>query len=279
MTRPVLSIALFGHPLGHSRSRELFDALAAAGGPQVRYTPVDVPPEAFADALARLRGGEWDGAAVTIPHKEAASQAVEEADALTRHARAANVLLRREGGLLRAANTDGPGFLDALAGRHEPRRAVVFGAGGAARAVALALAGAGAEVHLVARDPRAAQQRFAGDAPRVIGWGNPHVTDLLRVADLVVQGTSLGTWPHLNDVPPVPWDALRHDAFAVDLVYNPWETRFLAHVRQLGLAGMNGWGMLVCQAARALDLWHGPDHGPALVAAARTVEPRDPARP
>ena len=67
-----MKIALFGHPVGHSRSKDLFDALAAAGGPRVEYRAVDVPPERFGEALARLRDGEWDGANVTVPHKRAA---------------------------------------------------------------------------------------------------------------------------------------------------------------------------------------------------------------
>ena len=167
-----MRIALFGHPVGHSRSKDLFDALAAAGGPRVEYEPVDVPPERFGEALARLRDGEWDGANVTVPHKRAAAAAADLLEPFAARCGAVNVLARRGGGALVGANTDGLGFLDALslfdvpatrelaggaatAGRDAASRAA---AGGAAGKRALVLGAGGAAV---AVEPRTDWSRVA----------------------------------------------------------------------------------------------------------------------
>ena len=299
-----MRIALFGHPLGHSRSKDLFDALAAAGGPRVEYEPVDVAPERFGEALARLRDGAWDGANVTAPHKRAAAAAADLLEPFAARCGAVNVLARRGVGALVGANTDGLGFLDALslfdvpatrelaggaatagrdaasraaAGGAAGKRALVLGAGGAAVAVVAALVETGREVALATRDPERAR-RDVPLAAEALAWDDPRLPAVAGAAGLVVQATALGTAPRVGEAPPFDPAWFAPGARAVDLIYNPWETRWLRLARARGVAALNGWPMLVGQAARSLAFWGLGEAAEALVEASTTVEPRDPLR-
>jgi shikimate dehydrogenase len=277
-------IALFGHPVGHSRSADLFGALGARGGTPVHYEALDVPPDALAPALARLRAGAWAGANVTIPHKLAAAAAADRLDELAHRAGAVNVLVRK-GSTLIGANTDGPGFLDALDElvRSEPAgarlapgdAAVLLGAGGAARGVAAALAARGLEVSVVSRAPRRNAPGWRGLCDRLIGWSDPDLVHRARAARLLVQATPIGTAPRSDEAPPLAGEAFRPGQLVVDLIYNPWETLFLRRARARGALALNGWPMLVHQAARALELWAGGGREDVLAAAA-ALERRDP---
>lgn len=303
-----MKIALFGHPVGHSRSKDLFDALAAAGGPRVEYRAVDVPPERFGEALARLRDGEWDGANVTVPHKRAAAAAADLLEPFAARCGAVNVLARRGGGALVGANTDGLGFLDALslldapapralaggaaagrglaggaaasralAGGAAANRALVLGAGGAAAAVVAALVETGHAVALATRDPERAR-REVPLAAEALAWDDPRLPAVAGAAGLVVQATPLGTAPRVDEAPPFDPAWFAPGARAVDLIYNPWETRWLRLARARGVAALNGWPMLVRQAARSLAFWGLGEAAEALVEASTTLEPRDPRR-
>ena len=283
-----MRIALFGHPLGHSRSKDLFDALAAAGGPRVEYEPVDVAPERFGEALARLRDGEWDGANVTVPHKRAAAAAADLLEPFAARCGAVNVLARRGGGALVGANTDGLGFLDALslldapapralAGGAAAHRALALGAAGAAAAVVAALVETGHAVALATRDPRRAR-RDVPLAAEALAWDDPRLPAVAGAAGLVVQATPLGTAPRADEAPPFDPAWFAPGARAVDLIYNPWETRWLRLARARGVAALNGWPMLVRQAARSLAFWGLGEAAEALVEASTTLEPRDPRR-
>ena len=272
-TRPDLRAVLFGHPVGHSRSPELFSALANSGGPRVDFQLLDVPPQRLADALDRLRGGEWQAAGVTIPYKQAVADLVDE---VAGEARSINAIARREDGRLVGTNTDGPGFLRALHGHSPqlPASAVILGGGGAARGVAASLQGQGVSVTIVTRDPAGR----AGLGDRVISWQDTDLIEIVRSVELVVQATSLGMFPHTEGCPPLPVQAIRPGHQVVDLIYTPWQTRFLQRARSQGAVALNGWPMLVHQAAVALDFWLGAGAGAGLEAAVAAVEPRDPTR-
>ncbi|UCF68285.1 MAG: hypothetical protein JSV80_03005 [Acidobacteriota bacterium] len=269
--RSDLRIALFGHPLGHSRSTELFAALATAGGPRIDYQPVDIAPQRFAAAIERLRAGEWDGANVTIPHKRRAAESADALDPIAATAGAANVLVRADDATLVGANTDGPGFVAGLntLGDDNPLRedapaasAVILGSGGAARGVAAALASRTGRVVLVSRNPD--QAVSASRCRPVLGWNDRRLERTVREARLVVQATPLGMAPRVTEAPPLPPQWLGPHHVVVDLIYAPWETVFLAAARARGAVVLNGWPMLVEQAAFALELWAGAGTGPQL---------------
>ncbi len=161
MKPPPFALGLTGHPLGHSLSPQLHNAALAALGLEGAYRlyPVAPLPEgqaALAELVGRLRSGELHGLNVTIPHKQAVMPLLDRLSPAARAIGAANTLVLRGGELL-GENTDAPGFLVDLhtrLGAHLPRgsgRALVLGAGGSARAVVYALAGAGWQVRLAAR--------------------------------------------------------------------------------------------------------------------------------
>lgn len=290
MSGSVLRVALFGHPLGHSRSRELFEALSAGGGPVVDYQPVDVPPGELPAVLDQLRQGRWDGANVTVPYKQAVQAALAQVTAAAREAGAVNVLRREADGALIGDNTDGAGFLEGLGwesgfdpwdGNRTPR-VLILGGGGAARGVLAAMAARGAEVTLVTRRLAEVEPWTQAAGARALAWDDPGLGPATAAAELIVQATSLGMAPALTAQPPLALDAVDPErAVIVDLVYNPWETPLLAAARRRGIRSLNGWPMLVHQAARSLAFWIGSSSsfGGRLVAAARRLEPRSPAEP
>jgi shikimate dehydrogenase len=275
-----LRAVLFGHPVHHSRSPELFAALAAAGGPVIDFQLRDVPPGGLGQAIASLRGGEWDAAGVTIPYKEDVAALLDGIEGPALAAGSINAIVRR-GDRLIGTNTDGPGFLRA-ADRHLPGAirpgapVVILGAGGAARGVSAALRARGAQVTVVTRDPARRTKLRAGLADALIAWSDPDLVPTVRAAELIIQATPLGMSPHDDGIPPLPEEAIRPGHRVVDLIYTPWRTRFLALARRRGALALNGWPMLVHQAAVAVDFWLGEGSGGGLAAAVADIEARDP---
>ena len=150
-------LGVLGWPVAHSRSPAMHNAaLRAVGLTGWRYQRLPVAPELFAETVRALPGAGFAGANVTIPHKEAALALADEATAAARAIGAANTLTFAPGGAIAADNTDAPGLLAAL-GDLRPRSALILGAGGSARAVAYALAQAGAAVAVWNRTPERAR--------------------------------------------------------------------------------------------------------------------------
>lgn len=281
-----LRLALFGHPLGHSRSPQLFAAQQQAGGVTVDYQPIDVTAEDLPQVMQRLRAGEWDGANVTIPHKETLLAHCDRLDSSAVAAGAVNVLRRTTDGTICGFNTDGLGFLSGLR-RYYPNidpeqrggalRVALLGAGGAARGVAAVLRPHGVDLVVVSRDRERAAARFGlALAPSVLAWDDPALTDRVADCELIIQATSLGMSPREELEPPLADQAFGERQTVVDLIYNPWRTLFLRRAEAGGAATLNGWPMLVGQAAAALDLWAGAGRGELLIDAASQVERRDP---
>jgi shikimate dehydrogenase len=245
-----------------------------------------VRPGELPAALADLRRGAWDGANVTVPHKLDAAGLVDALGADARSAGAVNVLLREPEGQLRGENTDGAGFVAGLAswvggngGGLPSEDAVLLGSGGAARGVAVALVRAGIRPLVVARRPERVPAALARAASDLRAWGDPGLAGVMRRHRLVVHATPLGTHPREDEAPPLPEDALGEGQIVVDLVYNPWQTLLLERARARGALGLNGWPMLVHQAALALDAWVAPGAGRTLPEVAREIEARDPRAP
>lgn len=281
MTRSIRAV-LFGHPVKHSRSPELFAALAAAGGPVIDFRLEDVPPGQLAAALGRLRRGDWHAAGVTIPYKEDVAALVDGVEGVAAQAGSINAVVRR-GDRLIGTNTDGPGFVRA-AEVHMPgidfagMPVVILGAGGAARGVSASLRGRGAEVTMITRSPQRRRAMLGTLADALVSWSDPRLIATVRAAEMVIQATPVGMSPSISEMPPLPSEAIRPGHLAVDLIYTPWQTRFLAMARQQGAIGLNGWPMLVHQAAVAVDFWLGAGSGAGLEAAVRRIEPRNPLR-
>jgi shikimate dehydrogenase len=263
-------LAVLGHPVAHSRSPAMhaaaFDALGIAD--EWSYEAIDVGHEDFESRVRGLAAEGYAGANVTVPHKLAALQLADRAAPAARAIGAANMLTFTERGI-EADNTDAPGLLGALPGSPASKRAVVLGAGGAARACVWALVQTGASVRVWNRTlPRAeALARELGAAP-VDHGGEPlgvDTYDLLVNATTVgldvAEGSSPGSSEPLADLKALPLDAdsisARH--VVVDLVYGSSETPLSAFARQRGADVVDGLEILVNQGAASFRLWTGLD--------------------
>jgi shikimate dehydrogenase len=260
-------VGVIGDPVAHSLSPLLHNTAFAALG--LDWVSVGFPVAAgqAAEGISGASALGVRGLSVTMPHKSAAATLADHRTPLAELLGAVNCLTRTDQGW-RGENTDGPGLVAALrrGGRFDPggQRCLVIGAGGAARAVIAALAGAGAsEVVVVNRTPDRASDAAALAGP----VGRVGTADDARGAALVVNATplGLGTEPAPVDDPgpvsPPSWPvdpALLHaDQVVVDLVYHPAVTPWMAAARLQGADVSNGIGMLVHQAALQLTSWTG----------------------
>ena len=255
-------VALYGvaaRPSGHSMSPVMHNAAFRAAGLDAVYVPLEALDAAdlfeFADSL------DVRGASVTIPFKTEVLPRCEP-DAASRAAGAVNTLVRRDGRWL-GRNTDIAGLLAPLAGRFRltGSRVTILGAGGAARAAALACAGAGAIVTVCARRRDQAAD-VVGAAGGSIGAFPPE----RGTWDLLINTTPVGMQP-VTDATPMPASHL-DGRLVYDLIYNPPETRLLRDAREAGLETLGGLDMLVAQAEAQFEIWTGQPAAPGVMRAA-----------
>ena len=254
--------AVIGDPVRHSRSPAIHNAAFASTGIDWAFTAFEVPAGKGAGALAAMRVLGLAGLSVTMPLKAEVAAAADTADAEVKILAASNCIVPLGDGRLHAANTDAAGFVAGLradAGLSpEGLRVVLIGGGGAARAVAWGLAAAGAADVAVINRTESKAEAAASIANAASGSGHPgRVGSMEEVsaADLVVNATSIGMGSDAS-MPCAP-TLLRPGQVAVDLVYEPIETAWLAALRDQGVEAHNGLSMLVYQAAAAFELWTG----------------------
>ncbi len=251
-------LAVIGHPIAHSLSPVMHRAaLDALGRADVSYEALDVATEALEETLGRLADEGFVGLNVTSPHKTAVLAHLAGVEPSARRIGATNTLLATERGWI-GTNTDATGLeraLDEARVRVRGARAVVLGAGGAARAAVIALSES-AEVVVVARRLDAAKQ-VAALHPR--GRAETFGRDAaLAGAEVLVQATSATLGPEAASfAASLALGRLAPGAVVVDLVYRPRETALLARARALGLGTVDGVGMLVHQGAASLERWMG----------------------
>ena len=252
---------IFGWPVAHSRSPLLHGFWLDLHGIDGAYVPLAVAPEHFHRALRMLPRLGFVGANVTVPHKEAAVDAVDEADELARRIGAVNTVAVREDGSLYGFNTDAFGFVENLRESAPDWTAgggpaVVVGAGGAARAVAFALVDGGApEIRIVNRTAARAVALAGELGPAAKTWPWADRAGSLNEAALLVNTTKLGM---RGEAPlDLPLDALPRDAVVTDAVYVPLETVLLAEAAARGNRVVDGLGMLLHQARPGFEAWFG----------------------
>jgi shikimate dehydrogenase len=270
-------VGLIGHPVGHSISPVFQQAAFDALGLPYRYEAWDTRPEELPAVLDSLRAGERVGANVTVPHKEAVARLIDTRSPEAGATGAVNTVVRA-GGRLHGHNTDIPGFLAALRedGGFDPAgvRAVVLGAGGAARAVAYALLSAGAatvRVHNRTPERAAALVAALGEADGRLTAAGGDAGAAVQGCDLIVNCTTLGmAHGPTADASPLAAAAIPPGAFVCDIVANPLVTPLLAAARARGCRTLGGLPMLVRQGAAAFTLWTGqPAPVAVMLAAAR----------
>lgn len=261
-------VALLGDPVSHSLSPRMHAAAFAACGLRWAYVALRVRAGDLRDAVVGLRALGFVGANLTIPHKVAALELADELDPSARRCGAVNTLVFTEDRKVVGYNTDVAGFLGALAEEGftpSGKRAVVLGAGGAARAACAGLGQAGAErVVVLARRASAAEEvceamrrEFPSTRFEALPLQEDQLQGMVREAELVVNATPVGMQPRQEAslIPSPRW--LRPGALVLDMVYNPPRTRLLAVAEEAGARAVGGLSMLVYQGAEAFRLWTG----------------------
>jgi shikimate dehydrogenase len=269
-----IKACVIGYPVAHSRSPAIHNFWLRQYGVNGSYDAVAVLPDALENFFRNLKQNGYAGCNVTLPHKEDAAHMID-ADPLAKKIGAANTVVV-EGEKIRAFNTDIYGFAKNLesAGKawQKKKPAYVIGAGGAARAVVVALIEAGApRIYVTNRTPERLK-RFGEELGKafnyplhLVGWEDR--TDPLPGVDLLVNTTSQG----MEGQPPLDLDirSLKSGALVTDLIYTPLETTLLGKARARNHPIVDGLGMLLHQAAPGFEAWFGvkPEVTPELRAA------------
>ena len=240
---------LIGRSLAHSFSQTYFtQKFNRLGLDNCRYELFELAEvRELPELLARHP--DLAGLNVTIPYKEQVWPYLTDVASSAALVGAVNVIERRPNGRLIGHNTDYVGFRESLRTFYPVRgpeaRALVFGIGGAAKAVTVALRELGIAYSLVSRDPLSAHLTYAELMPAV-----------LAAHSLIVNTTPLGTYPKVEEFPPIPYSALTAQHYLFDLIYNPSETVFLQRGRAAGAQTKNGLEMLERQAEAAWAIWN-----------------------
>jgi len=259
-TGTLLRAGVVGHPVKHSRSPIIHGYWLEQFGINGRYDRYDVKPEDFSHFVKTLSEQGLQGVNVTIPHKEAAFLALDEATDRARRLKAANTLWF-ENGKLWGDNTDSIGFLANLDQGHpgwdiNAKSALILGAGGAARAIIAGLQERNIEKITIVNRTRERAEELAlmsGGQVAIAEWSK--LSFQLEGADLVVNTTSLGMsgQPDLD----LSLDPLGKNALVTDIVYVPLETNLLKQARLRGNPVVDGLGMLLHQAVPGFEHWFG----------------------
>lgn len=269
----MIHLGLIGYPLGHSLSPKLHNAALHYCDLQGKYSLLPIEPDdqqGLKDVLSCIRSHEITGLNVTIPHKQNVIQFLDELTPTANSIGAVNTIYLRNDTLI-GDNTDAPGFLADLkiflAKSHPPvweeasgvtRKALILGSGGSARAVVYALLMGGWDVAIAARRIEQAQQLVDLFSKYQLQIADFTLTDIeLSNITLIVNTTPVGMSPNTDQSPWPENCPFPPHAAIYDLVYNPYETKFVKEARAQGLSAITGQGMLIEQAALAFELWTG----------------------
>lgn len=260
---------IIGYPLTYTLSPLIHNAAFDSLDLNMRYVPLVVRPESLSSAVCGLKALGFVGVNVTMPHKEAIVEFLDRLDREAEIIGAVNTVVFRDGTAV-GCNTDGRGFIAALSEAGftpEGSRAVVVGAGGAARAVVAALAPLGCQVSVINRTAERAQtlvaelkKRFPDSALKVLEL-DAKIADRIEEAELVVNSTPIGMassdGESLESEMPIPAESIRPGQYIFDLVYTPLETRLMREAALRGAKPIGGLKMLVHQAAASFEIWTG----------------------
>lgn len=238
---------LLGSTLGHSFSRAYFTEKFAREGVSARYDNFEMADLSRLRETVRNRPN-MRGFNVTIPHKEAVIDFLDEIDPEAAEIGAVNTVAVLPDGRLKGYNTDVYGFAESirplLCGKKN-LRALVLGTGGASKAVTYVLRGMGAGVTRVSRSQKDGCIIYTALTP-----------ELIRSHNVIVNATPVGMYPHTADAPSIPYDGVGDGHVCYDLIYNPAETEFMKRCAERGAKVSNGLEMLHLQAEKAWEIWN-----------------------
>jgi shikimate dehydrogenase len=261
---------IFGHPLSHTLSPAMHEAAFHELGIDAHYIVLELIPEAFKKLMARASALSLSGFNVTVPYKETVMKYLDKVRPEARAIGAVNTVFK-QGKRWVGTNTDMEGFLMALTkdGGFRPsgKKAVILGAGGAARAVVYGLSREGIREILIADCFPEKARKIAHDMKKIFKpvrycaapAGTSEVKEALQKADVIINATPIGLKPQDPRLVPEGWipEGRVKKVLFMDLIYNPAMTPFLRAAKKKGHGTLNGLGMLLYQGARALEHWTG----------------------
>jgi len=243
--------AVLGHPVAHSLSPVMHSAAFSATGYDGVYLAVNVPD--IGVALSGLKALNFKGASITIPHKIAVMEFIDEIDAQAEKIQAVNTVKNNDGRLF-GCNTDCFGAISALSEKTviKDKEVTMLGAGGAARAIGFGIRAAGGRLTIVNRSPQKGSQ-LAGDLDADF---RPLAEVNKLDCHILINATSVGMFPD-NDHVPLPQKFLDKKMVVMDIVYNPLKTKLLKWAETIGCATVDGVSMFVHQGAKQFEFWTG----------------------
>ena len=256
---------VFGDPVEGNPTGVMEEAAYHALGLNYRYITMKVTPDGFEDAMKAVKAIHMKGVNLTMPHKIAVIPYLDELSQAAAIIGAVNTVVVHEDGTLYGENTDGKGFVEALLRYGESparRNIVILGAGGAARAIAVECALAGADkISIINRTFEKAQElacliraKTASQA-EAIAWETSQ--RIPEDTDILINATSIGLGEDRMSRPDIDYETITPNMIVSDVVFNPSNTLFLQAAAQRGAKTVNGLGMLACQGARNFTLWTG----------------------
>ena len=260
-------VGVFGKPVAENPGVVIQDAaFAALGLERWHFLTIEVEKDDLEAAINGLKAFKMRGINCTIPHKIEVMKYLDEISESARLIGAVNTIVNDNGHLF-GENTDGKGFMISLESNGvdvKGKKVVVFGAGGAARAICVEMGLAGvADITIVNR----AQDRPLGDALmailrentkttcRYIDWEGPF--SIPEDTDIVVNATSVGLYPDVDAIPNIDLDSIKPTMFVQDVIPNPTESALIKEMRRRGIPCATGAGMLINQAALNIEMWTG----------------------
>ena len=255
---------IIGDPIEHTVSPAMHNAAFKNKGVDYLYLPFGVKREELGKAIEGMRALNIRGLNITIPHKVAVMQFLDNLDPLADRIGAVNTIVN-DGGVLTGYNTDATGFLQALLEKGiEPKgkKVVILGAGGAARAISFILAERGSSLVILNRTWDKAKlcadrisEIFQSEAA-ALKLDGENLAAALSQADILINTTSVGMSPDINETPVVS-NLLKPNLVVFDIVYNPIKTRLQKEAEAAGATTISGLDMLVWQGALAFEKWTG----------------------
>ncbi len=261
----------FSKPAGENPTVAMVEAAYEHHHINARYLNCEVAPEALGDAVRGARAMGWAGFNCSMPHKVAVIKYLDElADSATLIG-AVNCVFRRDGRYI-GENTDGQGFLTALRTIADPagKAFVLFGAGGAARAIAVEVALAGAASIIIVNRDRTRGEELAAlldEKTRVkanfVLWDRPY--RIPETSEIIVNATSIGLFPHVEAQVNLDLDSLRPGLVVADVIANPPRTPLIRDAETRGCLPLDGLGMLVNQGVIGIRHWTGIEPSPQVM--------------
>ena len=230
-----------------------------------RYINIEVGPDKLGEVVAGARAMGWVGFNCSLPNKVAVIQYLDGLGESAALIGAVNCAVMRDGKLI-GENTDGKGFLQSLTEVRDPngKSVVMFGAGGAARAIGVELALAGAaKIIVVNRDPKRGQEVVdlintkTGTSAELVTWNSTY--SIPSEVEIVINATSIGLFPDVNANLNISFDSLRSGVVVADVIPNPPTTNLLREAKSRGCITLDGLGMLVNQGVIGIKYWTGID--------------------